>query len=322
MKPLLKFVAKCILAALPFLLVGIFTLVAPLCYMDSEYPAWHYAKEQVNFEQDARVLILGDSRAKADVMPAYLTEDGLNLAIGGATTIENYYTLKRYLEKNKPEKIVILFAPFHYSTMDNFWQRTMYFNYLTVPETMEVFREAKGVLSDEVIRDGYVKDAFCDRTRVTSVYLPALMNAKFVGRYSANRQALSDLAAGEGHMLFGTADYCDDLNYEVHYENMRESGDSELIGIYLLKILDLCRENQIPVILAQPPMNEASYTELHEGYVRSFGYFMQSVQDLYPEITVETEIPCYGNEMFGDSSHLNRRGAERFTKELAQKYNL
>ena len=322
MKPLLRFVAKCILAALPFILVGVFTLVAPLCYMDSEYPAWHYARKQAAAEQDAKVLVLGDSRAKADVMPAYFAEGGLNLAIGGATTIENYYTLKHYLEKNKPERIVILFAPFHYSSMDNFWQRTMYFNYLRVPETMEVFREAKACSSDEVIRDGYVKDAFCDRTRVTSVYLPALMNAKFVGRYSANQQALDELAAGDGHMLFGTADYCDDLNYEVNYEDMRESGDSELIGVYLKKLLDLCRENEISVIVAQPPMNEASYQELHEGYVRSFGYFMRSVQDLYPEITVETEIPCYGNEMFGDSSHLNRQGAEKFTEELVQKYHL
>jgi len=322
MKNVMKFLAKCILAALPFILVTAFTFLAPLCYMDSEYPAWDYAGKQAGRKQAEKVLVLGDSRAKADVMPAYFAGGGINLAIGGATTIENYYTLKRYLKQNRPERVVILFAPFHFSNMDNFWQRTMYFNYLTIPETVEVFREAAKCNSSEVCKKGYVKDAFSDRIRLTSVYLPALMNARFVGRYGENKQALEELNVSMGHQLFGTADYCDDLNYEVNYEDMRESGDSELIAVYLKKTLDLCRENNIEVIIAQPPMNEASYKALNEGYVRSFGFFMKSVQDLYPETTVETEIPCYGNELFGDSSHLNETGAAEFSKELANRYGL
>ena len=39
-----------------------------------------------------------------------------------------------------------------------------------------------------------------------------------------------------------------------------------------------------------------------------------------PDIVFETKIPCYDNKFFGDSSHLNEKGAKVYTEEFIGKY--
>ncbi len=321
---LTRFLAKCILAALPFLLVMLFTLFCPLFFMDAEYPSWRYTmRESTTRSEDYDFVILGDSRAMSALMPNEFQGNGVNLAMGGATTIENYYTMKRYLAHHAaPERAVIVFAPFHYSTIDNFRQRTLYFNYLSIAETAEVLHTARTCKSEAVFSDGIYTEALSDRLRLPQVYLPALMNARLIGRYGQNAEALSKLTADRGYAAFGTADGCDDLNYEVHYEDLRESGDSELIALYLKKLIALCLDHGVEVVIAQAPMNEASHAALHENYVKSYGFFMRSISDLYPDCFAEQEIPCYANAYFGDASHLNEKGALKFSRELAEKYGM
>ena len=107
---------------------------------------------------------------------------------------------------------------------------------------------------------------------------------------------------------------------EAADESLRESGDSQLIGIYMRKLIELCEQNGIRVVVLQAPMNKASFDTLQEGFVKGYALYMQSLSDLYPDITVEREIPCYENALFGDSSHLNETGALQYTEEIAQKY--
>ena len=91
MKSKLIFLAKCILAALPFLVVIVFTFAYPMAYMDNEYPARKYTREVITGKTDYETLILGDSRAMADLMPEYLGDGCVNLATGGATSVENLF---------------------------------------------------------------------------------------------------------------------------------------------------------------------------------------------------------------------------------------
>ena len=258
MREKLKFFAKCILAALPFVIVIAYTFFAPMCYMDREYPARRYLQNVIASDTDYDVLILGDSRAMADLMPEYMGDSCVNLATGGASAIENYYYLKDYLGHHKaPEKCVILFAPFHYSYMDNFWERSVYFHELSIPQTAEVLQNAKDCDSETVLRKGFATDLIANRLRLPNVYLPALLNARFFGRYAENKAALRELEASRGYAPFGVEQGSDDLNYETSYERLRESGDADLIRLYLRKTLALCDENGIQAYVLQAPMNHA-----------------------------------------------------------------
>ena len=102
---------------------------------------------------------------------------------------------------------------------------------------------------------------------------------------------------------------------------MQESGDAALLALYLDKLLMLCRESGIQVILEQPPMNEASYAALQESFVSEYTIYIEETQSDYPEFLINSEIPCYENKYFGDSSHLNEAGAAVYTQEFKDKYS-
>ncbi len=328
--PITTFLFKCILALLPLLFLIGYTALFPFAYMDAEYPSWAYTKDvasgkltvaaAADSEADM-ILILGDSRAMADLVPGEFDSPAQNLALGGATTIEMYYTLSDYLTHHEPPSAaVILFAPFHYSYMDNFWQRTIYFNYLSIPQMFEVFANANTVASETVLQEHYLIDSASYRLRLPDKYLPALINSRLCTRFSENNTAYEKLYAEGGHGLFGTAEGSSDLNYEVNYTQMKASGDSALISLYFDKLLTLCAENKIDVIVEQPPMNEASYEKLQESYINEYTFYIEEIQKKYPSFSINSSIPCYKNDFFGDSSHLNEKGALAFTQDFKEKY--
>ena len=189
---------------MPVIVFIIYTVVLPFGYMDEEYPSWKYTKDIENGREklseqgtlDAITLILGDSRAMADFIPEEMDKGVYNLAVGGATGVEMYYTLKHYIENESvPENVIIMFAPFHYTYMDNFWTRTVYFHHLAPGEAIRVYCEGKRLGSNAV----------CERKKglssIISMYLcfpdsymPAVINSGFIGRYRANSEAYDELA--------------------------------------------------------------------------------------------------------------------------------
>lgn len=325
MKSILKFAAKCILALIPLFAVVAYTCLWPMGYMDEEYPSWHYTKmvqegRETPCGQKEASLILGDSRAMADLVPQMLGEDYVNLGVGGATSVEMYYTLEHYIENNGvPARVVIMFAPFHYSYMDNFKTRTIYFHHLTFGEANNVYSQGKSY-GAETMDDLDRFDILSMYLRLPDSYLPALINSRLNGRLNANRKLYSEQVANRGHALYGTADGCDDINYEANYTEMNRGGEHLLITHYFEKLLKLCSKNGIDTILLQPPMNEASYSKLDPGYVREYEAYINKFENDNPEIVFETVIPCYDNEYFGDSSHLNEKGARLYTEEFIGKY--
>ena len=325
-----KFILKCILAALPFILLIGYTWLFPFGYMDEEFPSWHYTRmveegKEAKGSGNGTVLILGDSRAMADIIPEKCGENYVNLGVGGATTIEMYYTLKHYIDNNgAPSGVLIMFAPFHYSYMDNYKTRTMYFHHLSYKEAMEVYAQARAAgyagAAPESFEELDTAEIMSIYLRSPSVYMPALINAKGTGRLYANRQKYNEQVMNRGHALYGTMDGCDYPNYEAGYEHMAKGGDHRLITAYFGRLLNLCSDNGIRTVVLQPPMNRASYELLKKDYVSEYTSYMKAFEADHKGISFETEIPCYENEYFGDSSHLNDKGARLYTGELVGKY--
>lgn len=336
----LLFFLKLIFALLPLIAIVLYTGLFPFGYMDSEYPSWKYSKEvsmgQINpYDADGPTafigniqhgtcVILGDSRAMADLVPNNFNEvKAVNLAIGGGTSIEMYYTLKNYIENvGVPEQAIVMFAPFHYSIIDNFNERTLYFNYLSITELYDLYKAAEAVNSETLVKPNYGEEIINAKLRTPMKYLPALINAKGITRYNTNKEIFNRMVIQKGHDQFGTLDGCSDLNYETTYEKMHTTGDAVLLDTYFNKLLSLLRENNIKTTVSIPPMNQSSYTSLHDSYKLDFEEYLQYYTYKYPEILIETEIPAMDDEYFGDASHLNKRGAEAFTQEYAEAHGL
>lgn len=338
MKSKCIFFLKLILALLPCISIVLYTWLIPFGYMDKEYPSWKYTKDVASGKinpyyndgpasyigdiQSGTCVILGDSRAMADLIPnEFASYKAVNLAIGGGTSIEMYYTLSNYIENvGVPEKAIIMFAPFHYSIIDNLNDRTVYFNYLSLNEIYDLYKAAEGAQSESLLMENYGEDIINAKLHTPFKYLPALINAKGVTRYSANKDLFSAMVINKGHGLFGEADGCSDLNYETTYEKMHSTGDAVLLDIYFGKLLALCRENKIDVTVSIPPMNQSSYLALQDSYVEDFTEYLHYYNVMYPEFTIENEIPNMDDMYFGDASHLNARGAQVFTDMYCKKY--
>ena len=345
MKKNVRFILKCILALIPILAVIIFTAMVSYGYMDIEYPSWKYTKnvsksisntytdgptavfvagDSADADIDSAMaasstLILGDSRAMADIMPSETDNTfTFNLAVGGATSIEMYYTLSNFIENNGvPGKVYIMFAPFHYTIIDNFWTRTAYFNYLSISDMKDLYSYAKAADSETLLRKGYQNDLISYRTRFPDKYLPALLNAKFIGRYNDNISKYNEISSEFGYGEFGTEDGCSALNYETGYEHMHTTGDAVLLDMYMNRLLQLCSDLEIDTELLIPPMNESSYNALQPSYVSEFNDYIDTLKIKYPAITIDGNISYMSDIYFGDASHLNRKGAEKFTKSLS-----
>lgn len=313
-----RFLAKCILATAPLLAICLYTALFPFGYMDEEYPSWKYQKDASMGNASYNTLILGDSTAKAGLIPDMLSDEVINLSMGGSTPIEIYYTLERYLKHHDaPESALIMFTPYHYSFLDTFWQRTMYFNYLSMDETFEVLQNANRVSEQAILTDSYLLDSISYRLRLPNKYLPAMYNSGFIGRRNTNQEIYDAIAANRGQFYFGTADGCSDYNYESNYTALNLS---PMVDLYMRKLLDLCAENDIRVVLEQAPMNTASYTRLDPVYVEEYTAYMNLLAADYPDIIIDTVIAHYEDAFFGDASHLNEKGATRFTQEILSEY--
>ena len=316
-----KFIAKCIAAALPAIALIAFTVLCPMCYMDEEYPAWRLkmevSKGSAYPEEDFDTVILGDSGAMSAIIPELFTGNCVNLAAGGATSIEMYSFLKDYLDCHKaPETVIIMFAPFHYWNIDNFDTRTVYFKALPFKRATEVYKDAISCGSDTVFSGNPVMNELAARCGLPTKYLPAITAAKFIGRYDTNTRLYDEHTASKGWGRFGTADSCYDESYETSYDDLEIDGDTRLLALYLQKILRLCNENHIHVRLLQPAVNEATFDNLNEHYYASYRNFIKEAASVSEDIEYETELRVYDGKYFSDSSHLNRQGAEKFTEEI------
>ncbi len=317
----IRFFAKCILASLPAAALIAFTLLYPICYMDEEYPAWTYTKLVSEGKEcageDFDTVILGDSTAMSSIMPNLIGEDCVNLAVGGATSIEMYYYMEEYLKNHEaPKTAIILFGPFHYWHIDNYETRTVYFKAIPASKLKELYENARLCDASSVWRKGLITDEISARCGLPNKYLPAITAARFTGRYDTNATAYRDLKTSRGWGSFGDQEECFDESYETSYEDMEVDGDARLITLYLQKLLRLCADNGIHVKLLQPAVNTATFENINEHYYGSYRNYLKQISTVYPDMEYETQLRSYDGKYFADTSHLNKAGAVKYTEEI------
>lgn len=303
---------------IPLLTLVSYTALLKNAYMDPEYPMFKLQKDYISQKHDDELIILGDSRAKSGILADRFSCKAYNLSLGGTSPIEMYFSLSKYLESgNKPKKAILAFAPQHYYRNDCFWERTVYFHYLSLSEISQVLHEAKEYKNYQIYTENCNGNALQYLLYMPAKYGTALINSGFAGRYNTNIEIYEYVNADLGYKEYGKAEYSDEINFEASektffYDRLTDS--------YLRKIIDLCQDNNIELIIEQIPMNESSYNVISASYKKNYEDYMKSLSIDYPNIIIQPYITYLPNRYFGDSSHLNRLGAEVYTDYLANKY--
>lgn len=321
---------KLILLILPFFIVlPLYCRFFPFYYMDEEYAMYRqqydYVKKEsraIKSEAEPEILILGDSRAKAAFDPNYLSQDEgrvYNLALGGTTAIEGYYTLKNYLNYHeKPKTVVLCYAPMHMMDVDTLWTRGIYFHTFGKEEFEDLVCQAQNFNNTEkILIDHYRMEFLMHQLYLPNKYVTALKKSAFVGRHSATTQKYTDMVEFSGHTFYGTAEYSDGINGEA---KVSDFASSDIIAWYLQQMIELCNSRQIEVVIEQAPVNETSYGIITPEFKEHYRDFMNGLARTNVSTAIYTDFYCYPNDCFGDADHLNVRGVEVFCRQMKEKY--
>lgn len=317
-----KLFIKFIRIVLPvFAALSLYCALFPMYYMDGEYAMYRQQKDYVTGNgEDNRVLIIGDSRAKAGFIPDELSDDCYNLALGGTTPIEGYYTLKQYLKHHPaPEYVIIAYASKYLITEEHFWTRTVYFHTMDIADIREIFEIATGHQDNsDILSDHYKLEYAMYWYYMPNKYCTALKNAGFIGRYEFNVYKYEQMKSERGHNYFGTANGNAGTNIEVRtYDDFNSS---DVITLYMQKLIDLCEDNHIKVVVEQLPINETSGARMQNAFKEHYYDYMLALANANPDVELHGDFKIYPNEYFGDTSHLNQTGATVWCEEMKKRY--
>lgn len=316
-----KLVKKFIMTVLPlFLVLPLYCAFFPMWYMDEEYAMYRQQKDYVSKNTDNnRVLIIGDSRTKAGMMPDALSDGCYNLALGGTTPIEGYYTLKEYLTYHPaPECVVVAYAPMHYMDVDALWTRNIYFHVMNRADAHELFTLAAACEDHEnILIENYRLEYAMYQFYMPNKYCTALKNAAFIGRRQENVTKYEQVMEQRGHNFFGMANGSGDVNGEAKEQDFIPS---DVITLYMQKLFDLCKEQGIRVIVEQLPMNETSRAMLTDDFKTHYREYMYELAVANPTVQIFGDFYMYPNDYFGDADHLNETGALVYCQFMKERY--
>jgi len=308
-----------------FALVWAWVATMPMAFMDPEYPSWRAKQFMLEQCDLGDAVIVGDSRAAADIIPARLPFKATNLAVGGGEAIEAYVALSRALACPSPPHLVIISLDAgHFTFPDLFWERSVRFGFLRRPE-LAALRAVSLQSGDLSIYAGRQSDGLplALRDMLHEIRFPPLhfaSLARSVGflRWWRNQQTLAATLATRGQYYFGTDAGSDVIAAEGH---MTEFRPLPILDLYFDKMLALLAEHGIESRFVAMPMNEATWRAVHPGISAAFAAYLAGYQSRYKLFHVTQDImPHWPNRLFGDQfCHLNPEGAELFSAALAQR---
>lgn len=316
MKQVWKLSVKCFCVLLPFIVLGIYMRQHTLSFIDGEGPHYIWNREKTNTSQEKqyRVIILGDSTANAAYVPELLSPDTINLALGGTTPAENYYTLRDWLDHNPAPDICYISFTDGYLQMERFfWTRAMYFHRYSLPQNVELLKAAVSYHEPSILTEHYWLDFIAYEMYLPNKYIAAFMNASFNQRYKSNSEAMaSDDLHGGRYIAVGTREY--DGTNPITYNEFHVN---PLFEEYYKKIIELCvKEGITPRVVRLPLPDNRPFTD---NFKMMFNAYYENLQNEYPSLTVDL-FPTYPMDRFRDGGHMNSHGANQFSTELKERY--
>jgi hypothetical protein len=288
---------------------------APLAFLDPEYPYWRAKEEMLRRCDLGRVLVLGDSRAAVDIMPARIAVPVANLAVGGGGAIEARAALTRALRcRAAPERVVLSFDPVHFARADLFWERSVRYGFVDLAE-LRALRRTGERLGDHSFATPRVPDGLPGAVRdllyaarFPSLYGASLAKGGIALRWGSNRRALAAGLAARGQYFFGTDAGSDGVASDA---SLTAFAVLPVLDAYFADIVATLAARHIPADFVAMPVNDATARAVSPRVMADFAAYLARFGDLH---VVGPLLTAWPDRYFGDAySHLNPRGAMLFS---------
>lgn len=257
-----------------------------------------YSDQQIQLK-NKKILIAGDSHPQNSINPK-LFKSAQNIAQSAEPYVLTYWKLKNIFKSHIPDTLILGLSPHNISEFNDLkfsnkhWTSRMFSRSYTIQE----FNDLENQL--QIDYTAYYKTLW----KHTSFY-PKENHINFIGKYNAS--TLNNLSN------------CELIIKRHFYINDEECGISQVSLNYLDSIVTLCKNKNIMLVLASPPVHKDYYENIPLTILNGF----LKVKDKYNDeaIIIDKTKSNYADSLFLDSDHLNVYGALRFTSELIKQLN-
>jgi hypothetical protein len=317
-----KLIYRGLLLIIPvYILWFLYIQYMPMYYSRPNGIHWYFIKNSLekNYPfEPVRILFLGESRVNAGI-DFNRINDCRSFASGGATSIEMYYVLKKYCAAYpKPNLVFLSISPRFLSETFAFYPYAVAMKFIDRHD----FKEIKSRLSksDTTLGTNPAFKFWLYQLNNLEYYQSDVLYSSVFMSYKDNTKLIEEMLNHRGASPHpGLADSCSELNYETRYQTFKPS---PIIDTYFDLLLNFCKERRIDVIFDFMPFNESSLKASNPIFIQEYRSYIRGYAQKYPEFRISDTVYAYPDNCFGDESHLNFKGKERYTKYLLERYFL
>lgn len=317
MKKIVKLLLKCILVSAPMWGMMIFLWQEREYYSNEDfgYTWWNQEFTQTTHQKYYRYLVLGDSSCNAAYMPEVISDSMVNLSIGGASTVEEYYVLEDYLANNEaPTDVFLSYHDSHFKYTEAYWDKIVPSHRFNMLQNLEILYNVAKYKDDSFSREGMLAEYLAAEFYFPSKYITALNNS--IGE---NRFAKLELAYDKIELHGGRYTTLGKTEFETVQDRVySEMPVKPLYNYYFTKTIELCVENNIAVHIVKPPLPDN--TEMTAEYVEQVFYYYKYFVDSYPNVTFSWNTKIMDRKLFADEIHMNNDGALAFSTILKNEF--
>ena len=267
------------------------------------------------------VLFLGASNIMSDVIPAIFDSVmhhqtySLNLGMPALPVGPTYFAFKDYLERNPAPDYIVMHL---YS--DNGEDPGLFDKYAN-----QGIGFPGELLSYLVHRE--------DKSVVLNYLLPAHLYGTYILRYSfnflfnrdhieqkkrKNRQIISQMRKNRGFYNFDDTQLSEDFTAPGDTPGQVRKYDDFSEDPYVYKLLDLTQKLDVEVMLVIPPVRRNHFRQ-YQKTPEQFRRIFEEYSNVHAW-NGKLRLLYYENRYFCDPDHLNVHGAERYTRQLANRF--
>jgi hypothetical protein len=275
------------------------------------------------------LVIFGDSVGQISILPNRLNPTTINFGLGGVSPVENYFFLKRMLrDKVHPKAVLLSFCATHFVLDDLFLARGVLFGLLNYDEANEVLTLARKIKDKDFIADPGLWGLENRFTLVLGTlgfpayYTPSVLAAHFNRRLSTNTETLQVIPRRRGQYYFTDENVPGSRNLSLD-ANFSSFKTDPVIDYYFGKTLDLLESTGIPCYFAVQPTNDVSAEALKKnGFLDGLKNYLRRWAQTHKQFHPLSDLePVYSWEDFADGMHMNGKGSEKFSRQLAVELN-